>query len=284
MIFWGGTFIAGRALAGSVQPCSSAFLRFVIASASLACVAYIADGRLALPPRRQWFLLFILGLTGVFGYNFFFFSGLQYVEAGRASLIIALNPLAITVLATLLVGEKLSARQMVGVLTSLVGAVFVISNGKPLDLLHGSFGRGEMTILGCIVSWVTYSLVGRKVLQDLSPLNSVMYASIIGTVLLAIPALMEGLPQRISRIPLNSWGSLVFLGICGTTMGFSFYYQAIRDIGASRASVFINLVPLCAIILSWLILGEAIKSSVITGGLLLMTGVSLTNYTATKRT
>ena len=66
-------------------------------------------------------------------------------------------------------------------------------------------------------------------------------------------------------------------------MGFSFYYQAIRDIGASRASVFINLVPLCAIILSWLILGEAIKSSVITGGLLLLTGVSLTNYVATEK-
>ena len=283
MFFWGGTFIAGRALSGSLLPFSAACIRFVIASISLIVVTLLIDGRLSLPPKRQWLPLFILGLTGVFGYNFFFFSGLQYLEAGRASLVIALNPLVITVLASLFAGEKLTIRQMCGILFSLVGAIFVISNGQPSAILKGSFGKGELIILGCVGSWATYSLVGKKVVQDLSPLASVLYSALIGTVLLAIPAVKEGMISRLADISTHSWISLVFLGICGTTLGFSFYYQAIRRIGASRASVFINLVPICAIVLSWCILGESIKPSVITGGFLIMVGVALTNYTLSQK-
>jgi drug/metabolite transporter (DMT)-like permease len=282
MLFWGGTFIAGRALAGSIPPASSAFLRFAIATVALACITYVVDGRLSLPPRKQWFPLLILGLSGVFCYNMSFFTGLQYIEAGRASLIIALNPLVITLLATLLLGEALSRRQFCGILLSLTGAVFVISNGHPAVLLRGSFGRGELAILGCVASWATYSLVGRTVLKSLTPLASVFYSSLIGTLLLAVPAVAGGILTRIPNLSRMDWLSLAFLGIFGTALGFSFYYRAIQRIGASRSGVFINLVPLFSIVLSWLILGETIRPAVITGGIMLMSGVALTNYRVSK--
>ena len=282
MLFWGGTFIAGRILAGSVPPAGAAFLRFAIATVALGVFVRAIDGRISLPSRNLWGPLFVLGLIGVFSYNILFFTGLETVSAGRASLIIALNPLVITIFATIFLKEGLSILQYGGILLSLAGALFVISNGRPELLFSTGFGIGELAILGCVASWATYSLVGRYVLKELTPLASVFYSSLIGTILLLGPVIYNDALSDIAVYPAASWLSLVFLGLLGTAAGFTLYYRAIKRIGASRSGVFINLVPFFSICLSWFILGESIKPSVVIGGILLLIGVAMTNRVSRK--
>jgi drug/metabolite transporter (DMT)-like permease len=277
MLLWGGTFIAGRLLAGSIEPASAAFLRFFIASAAMLVVTRLVEKRLIIPTVKLWIPLILLGMTGVFAYNVFFFSGLQLISAGRASLIISCTPLVITIFAAIFLGERLTPLKAFGVLLSLTGAIIVISNGHPGSLFTGGFGSGEQALVGCVLSWSAYSLIGRSVLATLSPLNAVCYSSIIGTILLSIPAAHEGLFGHLATISSVDWASLAYLGIGGTALGFSLYYQGIKRIGAMRAGIFINLVPLFSILLSWLILGESVKIIVLTGGLLVLTGVTLTN-------
>lgn len=283
MLLWGGTFIAGRSLAGSVSPAAAAFFRFAIATVVLAVLVRLIDGRIIIPPRKIWIRLLLLGATGIFSYNVCFFTGLQFLEAGRASLIIALNPLAIVLGATLFLGESLNAKQLCGVVISLIGAFFVITNGHPSVLLQGGFGPGELAILGCVVSWAAYSIIGRTVLTVLTPLSAVFYSSFCGTLLLVPYAFMDGSILKAFSYPFIDWLSLCFLGMFGTAVGFSLYYRAIQSIGASRASVFINLVPFFAIILSWALLGESIGIAALSGGLLLLTGVTLTNRGAASK-
>ncbi|BHH84684.1 DMT family transporter [Desulforhopalus sp. 52FAK] len=278
MFLWGGTFIAGRLLGETVHPVDSAFLRFFIASLALIPVVIYTENKIPIPPVKCILPLFLLGLSGVFGYNVCFFYGLQHITAGRAALIIALNPLAITMFAAFFLGERLTILKSCGVLTCLTGAIVVISNGHPSALFTGGFGPGEKALLGCVLCWTTYSLIGRQVLKTMSPLASVCYSSIIGTLLLAIPAFQQGLLSDLTNITLPGWLSLLFLGVGGTAIGFSLYYHAIRKIGAARTGIFINLVPVFSVLLSWLILNEAVKPIVITGGILILTGVWLTNY------
>jgi drug/metabolite transporter (DMT)-like permease len=278
MLLWGGTFIAGRLLAGVVEPASAAFLRFLIASVAMVAVTRMAEGRLAPPPPRMWLPLSTLGLTGVFAYNIFFFNGLHHISAGRASLIVAGTPLVITLFAAMFLRERLTRQKIFGVLLSLIGAVLVISNGHPGSLLTGGFGRGEQALLGCVLSWSAYSLIGRSVLRCLSPLTAVCYSSALGTLFLAVPAAREGLFSHLAAINLPAWASLTYLGIGGTAMGFSLYYQGIKKIGASRAGIFINLVPVFSLLLSWFILDETIKPVVLAGGMLVLGGVTLANY------
>ncbi len=278
MFLWGGTFIAGRLLAESVAPASAAFLRFLIASVAMLLVTRLVEKKLIMPSKRLWLPLTLLGMTGVFAYNVFFFKGLQQISAGRASLIIACTPLVITIFAAIFLRERLTSLKSCGVLLSLTGAITVISNGHPGSLLSGGFGPGEQALVGCVLSWSAYSLIGRSVLGSLSPLCAVCYSSMIGTVLLSIPAAREGLFGRLSTITSLDWVSLAYLGVCGTAVGFSLYYQGIKKLGASRAGIFINLVPLFSILLSWLILGESVKPAVLVGGILVLSGVSLTNY------
>jgi len=279
-LFWGGTFIAGRILADSVAPADAAFMRFVLAAATLAVLTRMIDGRLRLPPRDQLVSLLLLGFTGVFCYNICFFNGLRYIEAGRASLIIALNPMAITVGAVFFFGERLSLLQCVGLLISLFGAFLVISNGNPAILVSGGFGWGEIAILGCVISWAAYSLIGRNVLKSMSPLSAVFYSALFGALMLFPATLVGEAPLEIHTYTTADWISLLFLGILGTAAGFSLYYQAIRVIGSARSSVFINLVPLFSIVLAWIFLGETINFSVLGGGIILMSGVYLTNKKA----
>jgi drug/metabolite transporter (DMT)-like permease len=279
MFLWGGTFIAGRLLAGAVEPASAAFLRFLIASVVMVAVTRRLEGRLRVPQVKLWLPLLLLGMTGVFAYNVLFFYGLRHISAGRASLIVAGTPLVITLLAALFLRERLTFLKITGVLVSLAGAAMVISNGHPTALFSGGFGRGEQALVGCVLSWSAYSLIGRSVLRSLPPLTAVCYSSIIGTVLLAFPAAREGLFfSHLSAITLHAWASLAYLGLCGTALGFSLYYMGIKKIGASRAGIFINLVPVFALLLSWYLLGETIRPAVLAGGLMVLTGVTLSNY------
>jgi len=237
------------------------------------------EGKFTVPRPKLWLPLILLGMTGVFAYNVFFFYGLQHISAGRASLIVAGTPLVITVFAALFLRERLTFLKTCGVLVSLAGAVMVISNGHPGSLFTGGFGRGEQALLGCVLSWSAYSLIGRSVLRSLPPLAAVCYSSIIGTLLLAFPAAREGLfSHHLAAISALSWLSLAYLGICGTALGFSLYYKGIKKIGASRAGIFINLVPVFSLLLSWFILHETIRPAVLAGGLLVLTGVTLTNF------
>ena len=95
-VCWGGTFIAGKFIAGSVGPFSAAFLRFLVASFFLFLMIWRMEGRLPRIRKRQLLPVILLGLTGVFTYNVFFFKGLQLIEASRASIIIANNPILIS--------------------------------------------------------------------------------------------------------------------------------------------------------------------------------------------
>lgn len=91
-------------------------------------------------------------------------------------------------------------------------------------------------------TFIADSLIGKAILSTLSPLNSVCYSSLIGTVLLQIVAIRDGLLQSFPLLRAIDCISLSYLGVCGTALGLTLYYHAIKKIGAARASVFINLV------------------------------------------
>ena len=276
-IFWGGTFIAGKMISETVNPCSASFLRFVIASCLLIIITIKIEGKLPKLKKKQILPVVLLGFTGVFAYNILFLTGLHYINAGRAALIIALNPIFISLLSALFFKERLDLIKIIGILMSVTGAIIVISNGRITDFVGYSFGKGEFLICGCVLSWVSYSLIGRAVMDDLSPIVSVCYSSVIGTVLLFIPALYNGIFSHVGSYSAMDWTSLFYLGFFGTVIGFFWYYEGINQIGPTKASVFINFVPISAIILSFFILNEQITISLFIGAVLVVSGVYVTN-------
>jgi len=276
-IFWGGTFIAGRVVAKEVGPFSASFFRFAIASSFLILIIWRIDGRLLLPKKRQMVPVILLGLTGVFTYNVFFFKGLKLINAGRASIIIANNPIFIAILSAYFFKEKINLIKAVGIIISVTGAIIVISKGNLNEIVQGNIGRGEIFIFCSVLSWVVYSLIGKVVMADLSPISSVFYSCVIGTFFLFFPACFEGIFNNFHHYPITAWLGIFYLGIFGTVVGFVWYYEGIKMIGPTKASLFINFVPVSAVILAFMILDEPITLSLFIGTILVCAGVYLTN-------
>ncbi|MBN2539380.1 MAG: DMT family transporter [Deltaproteobacteria bacterium] len=276
-IFWGGTFIAARVVSQSVDPFSASFLRFAVASIFLVLVTIRLEGRIPRLKRHQILPIILLGMTGVFAYNFFFFSGLKTVEAGRASIIVAMNPIFIALFATTFFKEKLTGINLIGIVLCVSGAIIVISKGNPLGIIRGGIGTGEFYILGCVASWVLYSLIGKTTMKDMSPLTAVTYSCVAGGILLFFPSCAEGILTDITTYNAMSWLGIVYLGFFGTVLGFTWFYEGIKKIGASKASVFINFVPISAVILASLILKEKLGLFLITGAIMVICGAYLTN-------
>jgi drug/metabolite transporter (DMT)-like permease len=198
------------------------------------------------------------------------------IEAGRASIIIASNPIFITIMSALIFHERLNALKVAGILISVTGAITTISRGSFLSALGGSFGWGEVFIFLCVASWVAYTLLGKAVMTDLSPLVSVTYSSVVGTACLFPAALIEGLSDS-RAYSFDAWASIVYLGFFGTVLGFVWYYEGIQRIGPVRAGLFINFVPISAVLMAFFILGEPLTWSLLTGAILVTSGVYLTN-------
>ena len=282
-VFWGGTFIAGRILAEEVGPYSASFLRFAVATLCLAAFTIRIEDRFPRVDGRRIGGLVLLAMTGVFAYNIFFFTGLQTVEAGRAAVIIACNPVFIALFSALLFGEKLGPAALAGILLSVSGALTVITRGRLDQLGAGGFGLGEALIFGCVLSWVAFSLIGKKVLSGLTPLVSILYAVAIGTLALLVPAIREGMLAHLAGYSAVSWLAIAYLGFFGTALGFVWYYQGIKAIGPTRAGLFINFVPISAVVMAFVILGESITPSLFIGTTLVICGVYLTNQRKERR-
>lgn len=264
-------------MAKDVGPFAASFLRFAIASVFLLFITWRVDGKLPAIKKAQIIPIILLGMTGVFAYNVLFFKGLKIIEAGRASLIIANNPIFITLFASYFFKEKLNPIKVTGIIISVIGAIIVISRGNFIELLNGNVGWGELYIFCCVLTWVAYTLIGKAVMTDLSPLVSVSYSSAVGAVALFVPAYFEGMMRDLVHYSTADWFGIFYLGFFGTVLGFVWYYQGIKIIGPMKASQFINFVPISAVLLAFFMLGESITLSLLVGTIFVISGVYLTN-------
>jgi len=277
MAMWGGTWIAGRIIAQELSaPLAVAALRFVLAGLVVGGALMLGEGRLPWPEtRRDWGLVWGLGFFGIFLYGLCFFFGLQHIAAGRGALVVALNPVVIVLLAWITGREPMGPRQALGCLIATAGCLTVIGNGDPLALLQGTIGIGEWLILGCVLSWSAYTFIGWRATHRFSAQATTFYASFSGAVLLALAAMIQGDIDP-AAWSWRVWASMVFLAVFGTAIAYTWFTAAVHALGAGQASVFINLVPVFAVLQAALLLDERLAPSVLGGGLLVISGVWLT--------
>ncbi|MDT8388931.1 MAG: DMT family transporter [Lentisphaeria bacterium] len=277
MALWGGTWPVGRMIAGSLAPFNAAFLRFLMATAGLAGLCLLTGGRRSLAfPRRLFPRLLLLGATGIFGYSFLFFTGLKTTAAARGGLIIGCIPVCIAIAGAVMARRRPSASAMGGILLSLLGVAFVMTRGVPLDVLRGQVKAGDLMILGCVVCWTAYTLLAKPVMAELSPLVTVTWSCFFGVLLMLPFAISGGVWRDVPGIRPRDWLGLFYLGILATSFAYHWYYKAIHSVGPVAAGIFINLVPLFALLFSVVFLKETVHVSQLVGGLMVIAGVVVT--------
>lgn len=282
-VLWGASWPAGRIIAQSMPPLAGACLRFALAAMALIPWLYWADGMQQLKSWsvQRWLGMTAAGATGVFGYAAFFLSGLQHLPAGKAALVITLNPVMTLLIAAWLFKERLNTIIGLGMLLAFIGAVAVLSHGQPLALLQGGMGVGELLILGCVVCWVLYTLIGRWMLTGVDALSTTTVTSSIGALLLLIASLcIEGPAAFDAAIHSGrtAWMALLFLAFGATALAYAWYFDGVKALGAGAASGYITLVPLFGVLISAWLLGEAIDLPMVVGGAMAIGGTAIMNW------
>jgi drug/metabolite transporter (DMT)-like permease len=277
---WGGTFIAGHAVARVLPVMVGAALRFALAAGLLVVLAYVREGGLPRLSRSQLIGTMLLGMTGIFLYNVFFFKALGRLPAGRAALFVSLNPIVTALAAAVLMRERLGAVKWAGIVLAILGAVIVITRGDLAAAardISGSLGAGELFMFGGVCSWAAYTLIGRRAMADLSPIAATTYAALWGLLFLSLGASTQIGGIEWNTVGWSIWGAVAYLGAIGTVVGFVWYYEGVKVLGPSRAAVFNNFVPLFGIGFAAVLLGEPVLGSMIVGGVITAVGVALTN-------
>ncbi|MDO4705425.1 MAG: DMT family transporter [Comamonadaceae bacterium] len=279
---WGASWPWAKIVTQSMPPLTSSALRFLLASALLFLWLRHSGRAHSLRglPARQWLWLLAAGATGVCMYAVFFMLGLQRIPASKAVVLITLNPVATLLLAAWLFKERINLWIGLGMGMTVVGAIWAITQGHPMQALAGGLGLGEGLILGCVASWAIYTLIGRK-LQGMEALATVTVTSLIGAVLLLLCAwLIEG-PGAWSAMwaaPARGWASLLAIVALATVLAYAWFFAGVKALGAGNAAAYISLVPIFGMGFSALWLGEALHISLAAGAALAVAGMLVMHF------
>ncbi|MEQ1694446.1 MAG: DMT family transporter [Hyphomicrobiaceae bacterium] len=275
-VMWGASWPAGRILAQSLSPVTGAAARFILASALLV-VWHIAVRGWPRLTARTWALVAVAALVGVYAYALCFMIGLGLVPAGRASLVVTLNPAATILMAWVVYGERLTLWKGAGIVLATAGAIIALSHGEPMTLLTGGFGWGEVVLLGCVVTWSIYSLLGKEILGAMDAMTLATLTTAMGAPLLAVTAMATDGPAALNPAgwAWSALGAVVFLAVGATVIGYGWYFNGIHSLGAGVASGYITLVPVFGVLSSALVLHEPIDGSLAVGGVMAVAGLAL---------
>ena len=180
--------------------------------------------------------------------------------------------------AAILFKEKFKLINILGFILCIVGVSLIISRGDYATLLKEGVGLGELAFIGSAFSWAAYTLIGRFISQQLSSLAIITYASIIGTIILFCVALLQGnLIKTVGSLSINASLNLLYLSLIATVIGFVWFQDGVKILGAAKAGVFIYLMPVSAVFWAYLILDEKLTMVLFIGASLVITGIYLVN-------
>ncbi len=277
MLIWAGSFIFIKIGLSYTGPFNLAFYRYVVASPVMA-ILMIAESRgfPAIPVRDipAFIMLALSGVTLLYAVQF---VGLEYTTATNSSILINTSVIFIAIMSFLFLGEKFSKLKVSGLIISFTGVTLIISNGtfSLTQLFAEKTFMGDVLIIIDGFIWALYTITGKSLIPRYSPITVTSISFILGTVLLIPFAVYEGLMNPL-MLSMTALFSVFYLGILCSVVAYVVWFKALERMDATRVAVFVYLIPLFTILMAIPLLGEHVTVYTITGGILTMMGVYIT--------
>lgn len=271
-MFWGANFVLGGYTLHDLSPSWAAAVRFVLGAVLMLAIAMIRREQLLMPLRRYSVNYLFLGVTGIVAFNVFFFHALLYTSANNAALIMATNPLLTTLLAAVVLKERPTVRHWLALPIALVGVAVVVTQGQLSRLLALQFSTGDILMVVADGFWAVYNVLCRRIMPPVSSLVNTTWIMVAGALVLLSVALGSGT----HLVPLHAQAamSMAVMVVGGTVLAYLFWSIGIARLGAARTAIFINLVPVFAMLLGAMIVAPPTAAQ-IAGGLLVLAGVAV---------
>ncbi|HEY4252566.1 MAG TPA: DMT family transporter [Roseomonas sp.] len=271
VLIWSGNTVVTKAAAGVIAPGSIAFYRWVLAFAVLLPCIGPAAWRGRAVAARHWGKLTVLGALGMVIYQSLAYVAAETTSAVNMGVILALMPLLSTLLASLLAAERLTAMRLAGGAVSLFGLVYLTSHGDPASLAQGGLHAGDALMLVAVLSNALYGVMLRRWSMPL-PMWQQLFWQIGASVMMLVPIWLLG---PISPITAASLPLILYAAIPTSLVAPLCWMIGIRDLGAARTALLINLLPLVVALLAWSVLGEELHAYHAIGGAMALLGVAM---------
>ncbi len=272
MLLWGLTFVFYKIAFLSFRPVSVILLRLIISVPLLFISGYFLR-RLQKVELSDLRWIVLLSFFEPFLYFMGESYGVSYVSSTMASVIVATIPLLVPIAAYLFYREKLSGMNILGLFISFGGVIAVVlSTGEDWSATL----KGILFMFMAVISAVAYAVLIKKLIQKYNGLTITAYQNLMGIFLFLPFFLLWDLDTFLSTPLLtDSVLALFFLGIFGSSVTFILFANGVRKLGASRANVFANLIPVFTAIASYFILDESMPVMKILGIVLVLFGLFL---------
>jgi drug/metabolite transporter (DMT)-like permease len=287
VLIWGVNYSVIKRAFSEIPPQPFNAVRLVIASAVfLGAIAYarrrarlgagtVSSVFFTSSPvtARDWFDLAWLGLIGHCGYQFCFVGGVNQTSVSNAALIIGATPVGVAVISAILGRERITALHWLGAAISITGLYFVVGHGAEFG---GKTFRGDLLILTSVSCWTVYTLGASRLIQRHSPLyvtGMTMALGMVPYVAMTIPVIVA---TDWSHLSAFVWISLVLSALLALNVAYLTWYTGVQKIGPARTSMYSNLVPIVAMSVAAIWLGEPLGAQKLIGAAAVLTGVLLT--------
>lgn len=284
-ILWGGNFVIGRAVAQDLSPYTLAFLRWCTALLFFFPIAWSSLKQDWHKIRSNWPIVIIMAFTGVASFNTLVYVALHYTTSINASLVNTSTPIIIYILSFLFLKEKLTMNQILGTIISLVGVTFIISNGSIENLLGFTFNTGDLIIIIAVICWSIYSLLLKQYAVKLPGKSTFLISIIIGTLML-LPFFIYEIsnPEFVVIWSTTSIFAIFYTGIFASIIAFLAWNSGVVQLGANRAGIFLNFIPVFATVFAVLFIGEALQWFQVVGGAFVISGIFLSTRSPLSKT
>ncbi len=254
-LLWGGNMILGHYLADFIGPWSIISTRLLIGG-SIFVLLLMQTGEIKkIKHIANWWVVIALAITGVIGFQSLLYYGLRLTTATNAGLLNSLTPLLTAFLAAAFLKEKLNYHHWLAAVVTIFGLVFILSEGDLGNLLSLNFNAGDLLVLAALVSWVAYSLIAKKAMMRMSPLLITSLGVLLSLIAVIPLGIYEAMVVQTPNVTENAFWALMFISVGPTVLSLLFWNKGMKIIGPSRASLFLNTVPVYIIIINAVFLG-----------------------------
>ncbi|WP_088105619.1 DMT family transporter [Halalkalibacter urbisdiaboli] len=275
MILFSGNILVGKAI-HDLPPATITFVRCFISFLILLPIGFLELKNNRLIWLKEWKPLLSLSLSGIVMFNFFLYASLQFTTSTNVAVIETTTPVFAVLLGLVFLKERLRGIQLFGILLSLLGAFSVITKGDWLMFSKIQFNIGDILAIIAVMAWAVYSLLIKKHNHKFPLYGSLTIMLSIALIVLFPFAFYEWREGVLHLLEPTLIIGLLYLGIFPSVIALIFWNKGVAEIGPSRASVFLNLLPVFTIIGAVLFLGETVTYGQLIGGVVVIFGVYLT--------
>lgn len=280
VMLWGLSYPVTKGLLNHLQPVEIAFFRFTLAALFLLLINCWRKPQAV--EKKDYVRLAAGGAVGIPLYFIFENNGINFTTAGMASMIIATIPVLNALTGVLFLGERSTPRRWAGVFLSFLGVYFIVSFGLNLPGGGSDTLKGNMLMLLAACTWVLFTRINAPLLQKYDSPTVNLYQISFGAALLALLALPGGV--NVLSFTGSVVLSLLYLGLFSSALAYFFYMFALKNLGATTVTTFINLIPVFGVLGGVLFLGEEVLPGQIFGGGVVILGVTLVTLPQGRKT